>query len=221
MVVLVAPQRDGYSMEDTFGKSSHEIVKMGRDEWYDWYVEKAGGESTMSMSFGQGIYGWALREENNKVLAQKPKEKQLYVTQLRKLMYDFRTHCVNMGRVNTGGGTMWTPVYAGIEAEVEEIIVIVMDDKAERPKTDEKKASQKMVWDQLKKIDKSFTRNMDEIKETLEWMKMTPEEVTREVNGAKSNFGMSVPLIAKLSAKQKPYVFGFYFRSTEMLEFGI
>lgn len=218
---VMAVQRDGYSNEETFGKSTHDIVKMGRSGWFDYYVEKAGGETTMSMSFGEGIYGWALRVENNKTLAKLPQEQQLSVKRLRDLMYDFRTHCVNLGRMNTGGGTMWNPVYAGIEAEVEELVLMVMNPKAKAPASKEEKSGQAKVWGEIKRIEGEYEKALPGMKETLEWLKMTPEDVRTELKGMRGTFAMSVPEIAKYPAAQKAYLFGFYEQATKILEFGV
>ncbi|MEZ5163709.1 MAG: hypothetical protein R2688_08145 [Fimbriimonadaceae bacterium] len=64
------PELDRIDPAETYGKSAHEIVKMGHKKWFDFYTNaEEGGQSTMGMSYANMLSGTAMRQVNNERMA--------------------------------------------------------------------------------------------------------------------------------------------------------
>jgi hypothetical protein len=105
-----------------------EIVKMGRNKWFDLYTSKV-GNSTAAMCGAEHRFGAALKGVNDAKLRTATDARRQTVNLLRPELAEYRTALVELGSVFSGGGTIWNPVYAGTEADVEETIALILDPK--------------------------------------------------------------------------------------------
>jgi hypothetical protein len=122
--ILASPQ------EDTFGKSEAQILAMGQQKWNDFYQAKA-GPSTASMARMNEIFGDAAKHRNDRLLKHAAAASRRSAVKLRKLLADYANHAVEIGENIVGGGTMWIPVYANIEADSELVLFGVLGGKAQ------------------------------------------------------------------------------------------
>lgn len=100
---------------DTHGKSEAQILAMGWDKWDAFYSAKV-GSSTADMSDMNEIFGQAALHRNQRMVK---KGNAAKIEKLRKLMGAFASDAVDVGYNLSGGGTMWTPVSAGITGSTE------------------------------------------------------------------------------------------------------
>lgn len=118
---------------DLQGKTPAQVVAMGRDKWFTYFTGKV-GDSTAAMSGAESLYGACLKISNDKVITRLPKEKREQIGRLRYQLNRFNDEVVRLGEILTGGGTMWNPVYAGILADNEEAVAVLIG-KAKPRKT--------------------------------------------------------------------------------------
>ncbi len=121
----------------TFGKTNSQILAMGREKWFDFYTSKA-GQSTLGMADAERYYGLALAERNNVLLRKQSKNRQTLLSSVRKRSGELGERMVLVGMAYSGGGTMWTPVLAGIKADSEELLYALL--KGGKLTQEEKKA---------------------------------------------------------------------------------
>ena len=95
------------------------MLAMGRQKWNDFYMAKA-GNSTASMTYGNQLFGDAARHRNDALHASL--NLRASVARLREQMTKYASAAVEIGRNLDGGGTMWTPIAANIEADTELVL---------------------------------------------------------------------------------------------------
>lgn len=127
-------------------KTDSEILKMGREKWSEYYSENI-GYSTASMSNAEALYGKALYRANSAKLPKSPKTVQTLVKKVRPLLTSLRVSSIEVASGFSGGGTMWNPVYAGVQADVEECIANILANKSSR---------KRVVSDVTKPLDQMF-----------------------------------------------------------------
>lgn len=124
----------GYPPEaqsETFGKTANQIVALGRTKWFEFYTAKA-GESTLSMASAERIFGESLRSLNNSRLRRANSAVQQITKKLRPLLTDLGGKMIQVASALSGGGTIWTPVRAGLLADVEEVIDFLLGNRREK-----------------------------------------------------------------------------------------
>lgn len=108
---------------DYLGKTAFQVVAMGRQKWFEFYTGKE-GESTLAMSSAEGLYGEALTRVNEFRMRKLSAARKVEIGKLRERLRGIAADSITLGRVRTGGGTMWNPVSAGITADVEEAVAL-------------------------------------------------------------------------------------------------
>lgn len=111
------------SKADLQGKTPDQVVAMGREKWYGYFTSKV-GDSTAAMSGAERLYGDCLKLINDRIIVKMPKAKRDLIGRLRVQLYRFDDEAVRLGEILTGGGTMWNPVYAGLQADCEEAVSV-------------------------------------------------------------------------------------------------
>jgi hypothetical protein len=102
---------------DTFGKTDAEILALGQSAWFDFYTDpERGGDSTAGMAEAYEIYATAAQRRN----AALPDPHGL--RPLGQLLDSFGEHALNVAYHMSGGGTMWIPMYAQADCDVEEVV---------------------------------------------------------------------------------------------------
>lgn len=109
------------SRADLQGKTPDQVVAMGRKKWFGYFTTKV-GDSTAAMSGAERLYGDCLKHSNDKAIVKLPKARRTLIGRLRVQLYRFDDEVVRLGEILTGGGTMWNPVYAGLQADCEEAV---------------------------------------------------------------------------------------------------
>lgn len=196
--------------EDLYGKTAAEIVRMGHDKWYEFYVDKSGGESTMSMSFAESYFGWALKTENDKTLYKMDMNVQDRVNFYRLNMSEFEHLGVDMGRAYTGGGTLWNPVYSSIQTRVEETVAVMMGGK-----TKEKSYAQADVWAALKEARQDLKASEAEIRDGEQYSRIKYAEVEAGLGRMFNLFQRAVDRSSELTPAAKGRIFAFYKNAAE------
>jgi hypothetical protein len=102
---------------DTFGKTDAEILALGQSAWFDYYTApERGGDSTAGMAEAYELYATAAQRRN----AALPDPHGL--RPLGPLLDSFGEHALNVAYHMSGGGTMWIPMYAQADCDVEEVV---------------------------------------------------------------------------------------------------
>lgn len=136
-----------YSLEDTFGKTEAQILTMGRAKWNEFTSSQPGGSSTAGMCMTEAAFGLALRRSNDRFIVKLAPARRKQIADLRQPMAKFNEACIMIGSTFSGGGTMWHPVHAGIQADVEEIVQAFV-------KRGSKPAPKRVASDISKELDK-------------------------------------------------------------------
>lgn len=113
------------SRGDLQGKSPSQVVAMGREKWFEFFTSKV-GDSTAAMSGAESLYGACLKIANDKAIVKLPKEKRDQLGKLRYQLNRFNDEAIRLGEILSGGGTMWNPVFAGILADNEEAVAVLI-----------------------------------------------------------------------------------------------
>jgi hypothetical protein len=116
LLTLLAQQED----PDWLGRTAEQVAAMGRERFFEEFTRQH-GESTMAMAGAEAAYGLAVFDVNEKALAQRP-ARRTFFAELRIETTAARNAAVDCARSLTGGGTMWTPVSAGVQADVETLV---------------------------------------------------------------------------------------------------
>lgn len=111
-----------YTLEDTFGKTETQVLAMGRQKWFDFFVEQPGGSSTAGMCDAEQIFGNALKRRNNRILTSGTAERRVKFNTLRKRLAEYGEACTEISATFSGGGTLWNNVHAGVLPDTEELI---------------------------------------------------------------------------------------------------
>lgn len=114
------------------GKSPEQIAAMGRDKWTEMYYEKVGG-STLDMCNASEKYSIALRNLNDRASTRLPASRQKWLSAIRTLSTQYAESAHKIGRVASGGGTMWQTFDASISADVEDLISASITQKHSNP----------------------------------------------------------------------------------------
>lgn len=197
--------------EELHGKNSAEIVKMGHDAWYQFYVDREGGETTMSMAFAESHFGWAMKVENDKILFTKSMDEQDFINFLRLNMLEFESNAVDIARSYTGGGTMWTPVSAAIQSRVEEVVSCLLGAKCETSVS--KQAS---VWSSLKKVRVDLRAAESDIRDGEQYSRIKYEDLEKGLARMFELFQRAVDRSSQKSTQTKSRIFNFYIRAAEL-----
>ena len=107
---------------ERYGHTDAQILKMGREKWYEFATTKDG--STAGMCDAESTFGEVLHRRNAPLLAKSPSKAA--ITKLHKLLVVFRNSIIDAGYATSGGGTMWNPVYAATAADVEEVVATLV-----------------------------------------------------------------------------------------------
>lgn len=204
--------QDAPTADELHGKNSEQIAQMGHDRWYDYFIDAEGNESTMAMSRAESIYGWALKTENNKFLTVS-KTMVGPVESFRKYATAYRIACIEVGRAYSGGGTMWTPVYAGAEARTEEVVRFWLEGTGKG-----ENATQAEVWKALRQGLSDLTKQKDEIIDGAEYSGIKYDEVKKSMNSALVIFGDQVSKMGGMSEGVKGRIFGLYLNGAKMTQ---
>ncbi len=101
--------------EETYGKSSADILAMGQVAWFEFYTDHA-GFSTMDMAMASALYTDAARERNAGL------DPGYYSEALRQLLYDLGERALTIGPTLSRGGTIWITIGAGMPADAEDVV---------------------------------------------------------------------------------------------------
>jgi len=114
---------------NTYGLTDSQIAEMGETRWDQFYAGKA-GESTAAMVEMNDIYGEALRRRNDLLEASAKQEVKARVDKLRALLVDIGGTACDIGYNIDGGGTIWSPVTAHVEATTEQVLYEMLGGRA-------------------------------------------------------------------------------------------
>lgn len=115
------------NLQETYGKTHAQILAMGRSKWNNFYTEKSGGATTVSMSDAESLYANALGWRNDRFGKAK-------IGRLRTLLDSVVVNASDVGSAVTGGGTMWTIIRSSLSADGEETLYMVLSGKSSTPK---------------------------------------------------------------------------------------
>ena len=116
------------------GKTEAQILKMGPEAWMSYYSDKVGG-STADMCEGASIYGKAALHRNNALLAkQLDADVKQRIAKLRSLMTTYATSSIDVNYCLSGGGTMYNPMWASVQGEVEDTLYRILTSTGPKPK---------------------------------------------------------------------------------------
>lgn len=211
LAVLMTGQSEP-TLTERHGKSAAEIESMGRAGWYRFYTEKEGGETTMSMTFAESYFGWALRTENNRRMNRAGASAET-VAFFRANMKEFKHRSIDVGRAYSGGGSMWNTVYAGTEADVEEVVRYWLTGKGD---VEGRPADQASVWKALKEGATSLARAREDIEGGEEFSRIRYADVARASRALPGLFSEAVGKMGGISPEVKGEIFGFYRRAAEL-----
>ena len=216
--LLFAAAQDQYlpppiDRADTHGKSAAQIVAMGHDDWYGFYVGKE-GESTVGMCGAEALWGQAMFQTNTPLIAKQPASRAANLTALRKNMPLFREKCINVAFVISGGGTMWNPVYSARWGSSEEVVAYLLLGKGPKPKA----AKQAAVWTQLATGRKGLTGLRKEIEDRVDTTGTMYRDALKSLDEASRLWSQAITVIGRLPEKERPVVFGFYMESAKIIE---
>lgn len=102
-----------------------EILKMGRDKFSTYYTDHI-GYSTLDMCDAQSKYGEVIKKRNDGMLKTQPASIKTLVVKVRPILTKLESNAIDVSYAISGGGTMWNPVYAGVYADVEEVVYDLM-----------------------------------------------------------------------------------------------
>ena len=112
------------SQDDKLGLTDKQILDLGAQDFVNRYTDKH-GPSTAAMSGAFQTYGEAIKRLNDVVFDKKPKAARTLLNTLRTLMTEYRNDMCSIGRVFTGGGTMWNITYSETLGDVEDALTYI------------------------------------------------------------------------------------------------
>ncbi|ARU40595.1 hypothetical protein CCB80_05345 [Armatimonadetes bacterium Uphvl-Ar1] len=205
-------------MEESYGRTPEQIVGMGWEKWYDFYIGKTGSETTMSMNFASMLYGDSLYIINSGLLRKVDSGRRQVISALRRPMFDYKQACVQVGYTRTGGGTMWSLFSSGVRMSAEEVIGKLIDRKPDGRSATQSEV--RAVWDEIQlKVESEHAM----ISQSSSMTGVSYDELLQTVRSGRRMFENDVKLIGRIeSAKERAMIFGYYLdgaetaRSTEM-----
>lgn len=111
--------------ENTYGKTESQILAMGPDRWSAFYESKT-SDSTADMAKGAQIFGDIARRRNDGLVKTASPTLRNRVLKLRTLMNDYAGAAIDLGYNFDGGGTIWVPISAGIETDIERVLHAIL-----------------------------------------------------------------------------------------------
>jgi hypothetical protein len=195
-----------YTLEDRFGKSVDDVLKMGRDAWHEWYTDssRAGG-STAGESFAQMIFADCLRVKNESHLAVAKGPKEAKIRELEPFFKRTVDNCTDVGRALTGGGTMWNIIHAGCTADNRETVRDLIWPTAKMPQ-----ASQKQVWAGIKRTQDLLVKNKSDIESYAAPGSPSFDAAMTSLGSVKADFYSCSQLVVGQDAQFKGRVFAFF-----------
>ena len=196
------------AVEDTYGKSHADILRMGRGKWSDYYTAKA-GSSTLAMCDAESIYGTCLKERNDGRIKRLPAAWRNRYDRLRKLSADFGEAVVEVGMALTGGGTIWHPVEAGIPADVEETVALLLNPSRSRA------ASAATVVRRLRALRSDIKGHAKEIDQWGGPSGLNSQSALHNVALAESRYREILKLSSRFPVKSRSAIVAFCVRQTK------
>lgn len=206
------------AQKSTFGKTNAQILKMGRQQWFGFYTSKA-GESTMGMADAERIYGEALMERNDKLLPKESRIRQSAIKTIRKSARAVGDQVVMIGMAYSGGGTMWTPVLAGVLADVEEGIYGLLK-KTKLTASERKAPSFATLEALLSKMGTDLATNKKELQQYSSPENDLYSQAVKAQKEAKVNFAAIVKASSSLRSSEKPRIAAIMKRLFDLVEMG-
>lgn len=105
-----------------YGKTDAQILAMGLDKWMDFCGGKDG--SNLGMIQASHAYASAAKIRNDRYIARSGMASDF--RRLRSLLDDYEEQLTTVGYYISGGGSMWSVIGAGGEADVEDLIYIAL-----------------------------------------------------------------------------------------------
>ena len=133
LFVLIPILARAQEQVDTHGKTEAQILEMGMDGWMNFYTANV-GSSTADMCEAAGVYGAIAEKRNNGLLKAAPTKRKAQILKLRKLLGQFDSSAVDVGYCESGGGTMFNPMWASVSGEVEDALYPMLGGKAPKSK---------------------------------------------------------------------------------------
>ncbi len=122
--------------DDQLGMSDDQIIKLGKQRWYEKFVAK-NGESTAGMSEAHQIFARVLKRRNDRLALKRSFAERKRMHDLRVKLRAFGEKMLAAGEGMSGGGTMWIPVYSSNAADAEEALYAVISNSGTMSKTKE------------------------------------------------------------------------------------
>lgn len=110
------------------GKTPEQMVAMGRTKWNSLYGSKV-GNSTVDMTEGEGKYGDALKNLNDRAMKRLPSKRQNWLKSVRKSSSEYAFEAHRIGELVSGGGTMWRLFDSSVYPDVEQLVADCIVDK--------------------------------------------------------------------------------------------
>jgi hypothetical protein len=185
------------------GHTDKQIAAMGEAKWVNYYTDKVGG-STADMCDAEVVYGGAIFRLNQAALKKKPEATRAAVEKLRKHMASYRMALIDVGRSLTGGGTMWNPIYASDQADIEESIAIISGVRTAKPKP--RRVSN--VTTALKDITDLTEKSASDI-ESYKQSGASMTDVRDSLTTARKEFRTIADILAKRPRRESDAILGF------------
>src|SRR5256885_16621471 len=119
---FLAIEQDGF---DTHGKTEGDILKMGMQEWSEFYAAKEGA-STAAMTQAADIYGQVAKKRNVRILDGLDGIVKERTLKLRRLLGIYASSSVDVAYAESGGGTMYNTMWASVSGVVEDTLYLLI-----------------------------------------------------------------------------------------------
>jgi hypothetical protein len=146
---------------ELLGKTTDEVVRMGRVKWSEFFGEKVGW-STADMVEAELLYGRARQVFNNRMTREMSKGQREALEEMRREMVALHGFACDLGYIMSGGGTMWNPIRAGALGDAEETVTNFL-----RGRPAGKQPSFLTEWERLRKDLAAKKREVDNMKDAV------------------------------------------------------
>lgn len=187
---------------DWLGMTPAQVEKMGRIKFMDAFGARH-GNSTAAMCESERSFGAALRVLNDAHEKKHSPKNKAVVARLRPLAEQFFAHAADVGYAISGGGTMWNPVYAGVPADVEEIVAQLYGRAPLAPGV-----VQAEVWKTIVGAEATVRDSANEIDEPFLPDRRPSEDAKTALGSMRSLFYQIVKETAGLTVAQRTAVYG-------------
>ncbi|MBA4292608.1 hypothetical protein C0431_06515 [bacterium] len=211
-LVLALDEPTKIDLDESYGQTPEQIVGMGWEKWYDYYIEKAGSETTMSMNFASILYGDSLYIINSGRMKKVESGRRQMISALRRPMFDYKQACVQVGYTRTGGGTLWSLVSSGVRKSAEEVVGNLIDERrAGRIST---QGEVRALWQEIQlKVEAEHA----EVEATSAITGIKYQELVETIRNSRRTFESDVKLIGRFrSARERGIIFGYYLDGAEV-----